>query len=81
MIKPTIHLNGSSKQMLFDGWYNAYQKVREALNAIEAIPINARDYYPQGDDTWKMAVMEYTGICIEMNKIKTQLDEIVESLE
>ena len=47
MRKPTIHLNGSSAQSLFDGYRNALDKVTEAIEALQACAPHGRDYYVQ----------------------------------
>lgn len=46
---PTIHLNGTGRDMLEDGYYNAYLKLQEAIRAFGSIEFNARDYYVSPD--------------------------------
>lgn len=45
-------MNGTSAQMLFDGYVKAYQACRDALHALEEIEFNARDYYPIHPYAW-----------------------------
>ena len=47
MIKPTIHLNGTSKDVLAKQYNDAVVLLRGALQAMEDAAPNARDYYPQ----------------------------------
>ena len=48
MIYPTIHTNGTSPEMLRRGYEDARLAVVKAIQALDAIEFNARDYYPQG---------------------------------
>ena len=58
MILPTVHLNGTGAQDLFDGYKNARTAVNDAIDAICKIEFNARDYYPQGPDAYSEARKE-----------------------
>lgn len=53
---PSIHLNGTSRSMLSEGYGNAYRKLIEFRDAFNSIEHNARDYYVQGSDAWHKAV-------------------------
>lgn len=44
---PTVHLNGTSKQSLLDGWEEAYTALTLALDKLAQAAPNGRDYYPQ----------------------------------
>jgi len=55
---PTIHLNGTGRTVLTVGYYAAYVKLQEALDAFQAIEFNARDYYVQDDDAYRTAVQQ-----------------------
>ena len=57
-IFPTVHLNGTSRKMLADGYFAAYQRLNEAIAAFNAIEFNARDYYVKGPDAWHQASTE-----------------------
>lgn len=52
---PSIHLNGSSREMLASGYHDAYRKLIEFRNAFAAIEFNARDYYVQGPTAFSQA--------------------------
>lgn len=47
---PTIHMNGTGPQMLFDDYLAAHHALDSALDVCFKIEFNARDYYPQGDN-------------------------------
>lgn len=52
---PSVHLNGTSRQTLLDGYTEAYRKLIEFRDAFNAIEHNARDYYVQGPDAYYKA--------------------------
>ena len=58
MTLPLIHLNGTGKQTLAEGYDNAARKLREFINAWEGVEFNARDYYPQGPEAWTEAIAQ-----------------------
>jgi flavin-binding protein dodecin len=60
MIKPTIHLNGSSRESLTEKYLNAASALREALIQLEAAEPNARDYYVQDSYTFAIAQAEHS---------------------
>ena len=63
MQKPLVHLNGTSKAALAEGYHNAATAITAALDKlIEAAP-NARDYYPQGPDAYSVARREHDARC------------------
>jgi hypothetical protein len=72
MIKPIIHLNGTSGQELADGYLAAYTAVNDALDAIRQIEFNARDYYPIGMDKWVEAQQEMTARIAALQKVSTE---------
>ena len=56
--KPLVHLNGTAKQSLLEGYCDAATKLREALEALKTAAPNARDYYPIGPDAFTDASRE-----------------------
>jgi hypothetical protein len=55
---PSIHLNGTSRKMLAEGYHNAYVAVQGAIRSFAEIEMNGRDYYPQGNDAYPKARTE-----------------------
>lgn len=64
LVTPSIHLNGTSRAMLTEGYQAAYAKLQETLRAFQAIEMNARDYYVQGNDAYRVAV-EQRGVAFQ----------------
>lgn len=48
---PTIHLNGTDAQSLFDNYYAALHAVLAAKEALAQCAPNGRDYYVQKTDS------------------------------
>lgn len=55
---PTIHLNGTGRKMLSEGYQAAYVKLQETIRAFHKIEFNARDYYVQPAGAWETARTE-----------------------
>lgn len=70
---PTVHLNGTSKKDLCEGYENALHKVREAIAELSKIEFNSRDYYPQGNDAWGKAVEQRMGVNQKLNQVEDYL--------
>ena len=53
---PTIHLNGTSRETLAEGYDAAEDALYDLIQAFGRIEFNARDYYVQGPTAWTAAV-------------------------
>lgn len=73
---PTIHLNGTSKQMLLDGYVAALHALKDAQEALQKIEFNARDYYVQGPDAWNTARDEMADQFGKLNEVEGYLTEV-----
>jgi hypothetical protein len=73
---PTIHLNGTGKQMLLDGYVKALHALHEAQKAISQIEFNARDYYVQGNEAWNAARDEMAAQFDKLHEVDTYLTEV-----
>ncbi len=81
MRKPTLHLNGTGKKMLTEGYRQAYEALREAEKAMSGIEFNARDYYVQGPEAWTEAVKEMATRFAMIGKVKKEIEGILISIE
>lgn len=75
MIKPTIHLNGTSAQSLANQYGHAREKLREAMEALAHIDVHGRDYYVQGPRVYRLAAEEHSKRYLALSAI---LDELLE---
>jgi hypothetical protein len=55
---PTLHLNGTGKNDLRDGYADAYDAIDKAIEALAAATLNGRDYYPQAEGAYYQARRE-----------------------
>jgi hypothetical protein len=55
---PTIHLNGTSRVTLIEGYLAASRALSDAIRTFDAIEFNCRDYYVQPSGAWATAVTE-----------------------
>jgi hypothetical protein len=73
MMKPSIHLNGSSRDDLFDGYMTALEAMQTAIYAVIQTAPHGRDYYPQGDDALRQAMAEHRD---RLRRLGTVADEL-----
>ena len=81
MLIPTVHLNGSSADVLLDQNKAALEVVREAIDAICAAGPNARDYYVQGHDAALAAQREHEARVKTLKGVRDELAAIVEGVQ
>jgi hypothetical protein len=77
MRTPTIHMNGTGKRMLEEGYNAAYQAVDAAIDAICNVEFNARDYYPQGPEAWGEARDEQNDRLKKLRDVMIDLETIL----
>ena len=53
---PTLHLNGTGKNDLRDGYADAYDAIDKAIEALANAELNGRDFYPQGPGAYSQAL-------------------------
>lgn len=78
MIYPTIHMNGTSANMLKEGYLEAHRAIKDAADKVCAVEFNARDYYVAGPDAWTQAREEHNG---RINRLHAVADELMQILE
>jgi len=70
---PTIHMNGTSYQDLWNGYEQAYDAVRAAQDAIRQIEFNGRDYYVQSAEAFSNARDERIEQYAKLNDVEEYL--------
>ena len=78
MLKPTIHLNGSSAKSLREEYLNAYRALNDAIDAMQKIDVNGRDYYLQGLGAATTARNEHHERIKSVAKVKDEMMELYE---
>ncbi len=81
MRKPTLHLNGTGKEMLYRGYEEAWDALGAAHKALKKIEFNARDYYIQGSDAWPEAVSEMDARLDAIERIEKEIEEILIAIQ
>jgi hypothetical protein len=71
---PTVHLNGTSRATLSEGYFNAYRALQDAIRAFNEIEINARDYYVQPAGAWATAVTERDAAASHLRAVQQYLE-------
>ena len=71
---PTVHLNGTSRQMLSEGYGNAYRALQQAIRAFKEIEHNARDYYVAGPVAWPQATTQRNVMRSHLRSVQQYLE-------
>jgi hypothetical protein len=80
MIFPTVHLNGTSKQSLLDGYIHALEALRAAQDALAACGPNPRDYYLQGAMAGVQAAKEHAARYVTLTALIREIEAIAEKV-
>lgn len=78
-IHPTVNLNGTSRQVLIDGYKTALDAVHDACTKFSAIEFNPRDYQ-EGPGDWTKARIERTAQIVKLRSVARYLEAHLESL-
>jgi hypothetical protein len=70
-----IHLNGTAGEDLHAEYRIAVMAVDVAIQALQAVTVHARDYYPKGESCYRHAAAEHR---IRLTKLQTVYDELTE---
>jgi len=77
---PTLHLNGSGYERLFDLHAEANGALRNALNKLAEAAPHGRDFYVQGDGAFEEARKEHEDRLVRIRAVMEEMDSILESL-
>lgn len=78
IIKPTIHMNGTSKDALLKDLLEVLEALRKAQDALQKAGPNGRDYYPQGDHALRQAQAEHRERMVKLNQIYSEIEQLAE---
>jgi len=70
---PTVHLNGTSRDGLLEGYIAAMDALRLAMKALQSAAPHGRDYYVQAGDTFCMAQNQHF---TRLARLRETLDEL-----
>ena len=77
---PTVHMNGTSKKDLFEGYYKAYYSLRTFIDDWGAIEFNARDYYVDGPSAFPDAQDKRRELSAKIKELQDYLHEHIAHL-
>ena len=81
IITPTVHLNGTSRQDLLDGYCEAIHALHQAGRKLAAAYPNGRDYYVQGGDAIHTAMRQHEARMTKLKEIVSELEHIAEAIQ
>lgn len=81
MLIPTVHMNGTTGEVLLDQYIVAAEAVRKALDALCDTGPNARDYYVQGPDAPLAAQREHEARVASLKRVRDDLAAIAEGIQ
>lgn len=80
IFKPTVHLNGTSRDALLESYCEAINALHEAGRKLAAAYPNARDYYVQGDEATAGAMKQHEARLAKLKEVIGELEEIAEHI-
>jgi len=75
---PTIHLNGTGRDSLVEGWEAAWNAAEAAFEALKRTAPNGRDYYPQEPGALEKAIDEHRDRLRKIQAVQDELQELIE---
>jgi hypothetical protein len=80
-IMPTVHLNGTGRKMLTDGYLAAHDAVQNAIEKLAGVEFHARDYYVHADpDAYTKARAERDEQFAKLESVRADIQAILEHL-
>lgn len=77
---PTVHMNGTSRHSLREGYLLALHAVRAAETALGCCYPNGRDYHPQGPAAIDAAMAEHRTRAAKVREVIDELSALAEGL-
>ena len=76
---PMVHLNGTSREALLEGYIDCVNAVRHAIEVVQKNAPNARDYdYYFVPGTWAAALAQHETRLAKLESVLAELREIGE---
>lgn len=78
---PAIHINGTSKKELLDGYKEAYRAIREAIEKLRLTAPHGRDYYVQEGNSIKEAIADHVSRIGRLVSVQEELEFIASEIQ
>lgn len=76
LAKPTVHLNGTSRQVLEEQLSKAWTALDHALDALAQARPHGRDYYPQGGHAIRKALAEHEARIDAIRAVREEIAQL-----
>ena len=86
LIVPTVHLNGTAKDVLVQQLFDAVEKLDAAIGAMCQAAPHPRDYYPQdpgnpsAPEPWRKATTAHSRRVAAVDGVRMELRHIAEAI-
>lgn len=77
---PMIHLNGTDRETLLEGYMTALNALRKAERAVQETGPNGRDYYTQAPGAFELAREQHVKRLQGLTTIIRELEQIAETI-
>lgn len=77
---PAVNLNGTSQRELLEGYLDAMDGVRKALETLRKTIPNGRDYQTLPDGVFRQAQKEHVDRAKRLDSVYKELEMIAESI-
>jgi len=75
---PFVHRNGTGRDALVQAYCDAGSAIHAALRKLADAAPNQRDYYPLGEDAWRLAKREHESRVERLGSVLTELQALAE---
>jgi hypothetical protein len=76
LVRPTVHMNGTSRQALHQAYFNAYEALDAAGQALMQAAPHGRDYYPQGPDAINAAGAQHRARIAAIASVRLEIEAL-----
>ena len=80
LIMPTVHMNGTSKKDLLEGYCKIIHALHAALKALQDEHPNMRDYYTQPTGTFERVREQHRSQFMRINSVLQEIETIAEGI-
>ncbi len=78
---PTVHLNGTGRERLLEGYTNAWQSLQTAIETLAKAECHPRDYHVQADpEAFNKARAQRDAQFDDLRRIQQEIEAIVHHL-
>lgn len=78
---PTVHLNGTSRQRLLEGYTNAWKSLQSTIETLAKAECHPRDYYVNSDtEAYAKARAQRDQQFADLHRIQSEIGAIISHL-